>query len=221
MIAALLIGPAVAQVPPPGLYVLETEVVTQSQVSIFGRNRVVTTARALAEVAESDDGLRLHQTTCSIEVVDGSRAITTIPPLFIQSLPRLEYRLEANESGFVLRDGEQRVGLVGTPAQFPTSPRDPAVADTDGDGRPGATIELRVPVLGTIDIYVVQRTRTELAGSYVDGRGAGQVNVLSFEQVTIGASNPLFRVTPNLAPQSEESAFLLIPVDSGTRCADL
>ena len=217
----MLAGLAFGDVLSPGLYVLETRVVTQSQVPIFGRNRVTTTTRALARVQQQPGGQTVQQTTCRVEVEDSSRAETRIPQTFIAALPSIEYRVVSEQHGFRWVDGVQRVGLNGEPDLLPEDSGDPVVSDTDQDGNPGATVHLDIPFFGTVDVYVVQRTRTSLIGQVTDRGALGVVEVQSIEQSTLGSSHPLFRASPRLSPIDGESSFSLLPVAEGTRCDQL
>jgi hypothetical protein len=47
---------------------------------------------------------------------------------------------------------------------LPTDAEHPAVFDWDADGAPGATVTVRAPLFGAVDVYVVQSSRGLLDG---------------------------------------------------------
>jgi hypothetical protein len=214
-------GVASASVPTEGLYALETQVVTTSQVPVFGKNRVVTVTRALLEIAPRPSGLGVRQRTCSIDVESSSAARTVIPSAFVDTLPELLYDVTREGGQFRMDQGTQVVGLTEQLSELPRRGDDPAVKDTDGDGKPGATVRLEVPLIGSVDVYVVQQTRSVLTGRVEPGGAVGRVDVLSLDQRTVGASNPVFKATPRLSPVDGEGWFSLRPVQRGTTCSDL
>lgn len=211
---------AFAAAPDPGLYRLRTEVVTTSQVPLFGKTSVVTRTDALLELEGSAGELTARQQTCDIQVESSSRAATVIPADFVSALPPLVYSVAIGAEEFSLDGGLQLVGLSSAEVELPDSGRDPDVRDTDRDGHPGATIQLQVPLFGKIDVYVVQRTETRLVGALSGSGAQGSVEILSLEQRTIGASNPLFNATPRLTPVKGESRFWLEPVQPEASCDD-
>jgi len=216
----ICVGNAIASVPTEGIYALETQVVTTSQVPIFGKNRVTTVTRALVEITSRPPGLGVRQRTCSIDVDSTSSARTVIPGAFIAGLPELRYSLVEADGGFQL-DGTQVVGLFEERDTLPRRGSDPSVRDMDGDGKPGATIRLEIPMIGEVDVYVVQQTRAILTGRLAEGGAEGRVEVVSIDQRTIGASNPVFKASPKLVPVEGEGHFALWPVRDGTTCSEL
>jgi hypothetical protein len=108
----------------------------------------------------------------------------------------------------------------------PTEPTDPAVFDWDDDGAPGATVTVRAPLFGEVDVYVVQRSRGLLDGGVVVRDGVataveGAFVLADFAQHTIGASNRLFHTTPRATFVPEESRLWMTRVPEGTTCAAL
>ncbi len=214
-------GVAWSASPPLGQYALKTEVVTQSQIPVLGQNRVVTTTRALLTVSEQDGRVEALQLTCSVDVQSTSRTDTVIPEAFVAALPPVVYQVVSGLDGFHFASGVQRVGLEHPVGTLPRSANDPAVLDTDGDGHPGATVTLDNPWVGAVHIYVVQQTETVLSGRSTTDGALGQVEIVALTQRTLGASNPLFAVTPKLWPEAGESRFWMTALEPGATCADL
>jgi hypothetical protein len=207
--------------PEVGRYALETEVVTQSQVPIFGRNQVVTRTRALLTIEDRDGRREARQRTCSVDAQSTSRTQTVIPDAFVAGLRPVVFEVVVEPGGFRLERGVQRVGLDGSAVSLPRDASHPAVVDTDRDGRPGATVRLDVPLVGAVDVYVVQRTEMRLTGS-TTARGAhGQVDVVDLEQRTLGASHPLFKVSPKLEPVPGAGRFRMNMLSDDATCADV
>ncbi len=201
---------AFAMPPPSGLYLLDTEIVTESRVPIFGRNLVNTQTTALVQIAEEEEGLQARQQTCRVVIEDASRATTRIPEAFIRALEPIVYSVTVDGLGFQFEGELQRVGLV-----------DGEIQDTDRDGRPGATIWLDVPLFGQIDVYVTQETASVLRGTYDGVVGTGVVDVTTIRQQTLGASHPLFRISPRLSPVPGRSRFRIERIQEDTTCSDL
>ncbi|MEC8422575.1 MAG: hypothetical protein VX000_02295, partial [Myxococcota bacterium] len=94
--------------------------------------------------------------------------------------------------------------------------------DWDGDGRPAATVAIRVPVLGSIELYVAQRAHVRLEGQTDAGTGVtrGAVDFEHFEQRTLGASHRMFEANPDMWPDPARSGFELRRIAPGAGCAE-
>lgn len=193
-----------------GLYSLELEVVTATQVPFFGRAEITTTSYVDLELVQTEDGLEARQVVCDVRVDSTAKAARTlIPPAFVRALPEQRYPVRVGADGSLILDpGPMSFGLAGE-----------EVIDVDRDGHPGATVELEVPVFGEVQVYVVQRAHTVLVGGPEDGGWGGRVEVRRMDQRTIGASNVLFRSNPRVEVVPGASRFRIRPRAPGSSCA--
>jgi hypothetical protein len=191
--------------------------------------RSVITLRTVIE--QEGDSLLLRRAYCGTDIDNGSAiALTAIPGSFLASLGEVVTfaTLETSDAcslfvqpwttevrGAVLVDPENE--------PLPTLAADPRVIDQDGDGMPGLTVHASVLGVLSGDVYVVQRVRMRLVGTVVaDDRIEGLVE-WSTEQVTLGATSPLFLTTlPSRPdPETENSFFVLIRIDPVWTCAEI
>lgn len=210
----------------PGIYGMEMSIRTATQVPFFGETIVETRSVLRVEVVSDAQGLRQRQKVCAVNVHSNAKAATTtIPQSFISALPSKEYEIYQQAINgrwrFSADPGPDAVGFDPALAQIPSGARDPGVLDPDGDGHPGATVNLKVPVFGRVDVYVIQRGHSLLDGEVTaDGRVSGQVEVLLLEQRTLGASNPLFVANPPVRVL-EDNPFTMVPVPDWSTCEDI
>jgi hypothetical protein len=194
---------------------------------------VARTSTIVLRVTIEQNGSALTQrwTYCATEIDNGSAiASTVIPDAFLVSLGEVaaEAALDASVSParFVQPwTTEVRGATLGDPERdpLPTRADDARVVDQDGDGKPGLTA--RVSALGIFggDVYIVQRVRTRLIGTLVSPDRIEGLVEWSTEQVTLGASNPLFLGTLPSRPDPavESSFFVLARVDPAWTCAEI
>jgi hypothetical protein len=177
---------------------------------------------------DEDGGRRWTWTTCAVEMTGASgKARMGLSDAFIAAMgdKRLQADIGPAPGGwtFALDMGEDHVGYdPARAAGLPTDLADPAVVDWDGDGQPAATIDLQVPVLGAVELYVAQRAHVRLSGT-TDARTGitrGQVEFARFEQRTLGASHRMFDANPEMWPDPARSGFELRPLPTGAGCAE-
>lgn len=230
MVLPLLLPAALAAEPPDltGTWRLDLEVVTHAVVPVLGTTTVYTHQIMVATVVR--DGARQVQThdTCALQA-RSSRPLAepTLPPAFVAAVPNKTYPLVLTP----LPDGTWQVQAdfqplyIGydptvTGGALPQKAGDPGIVDWDGDGRPGATVLLDVPLFGRVEVYQAQRGRTILTGRVeTPDRLAGGVRVDMFGQRTLSASNRLFAANPDLRMNPELSWFRQTRVPAGTTCA--
>ncbi|MEM6927516.1 MAG: hypothetical protein AAF602_11345 [Myxococcota bacterium] len=227
---AMLPSPAQAEAIVPlreGRYVLELHAASRAKVPVIGWTPSVTSSRVLVELRRTSSGWEQSQRVCDVSMANHKkRGETTIPDAFVASLPEKTYPVEVtgNEQGFTfLADlGIDHVGYDPALAdRIPRRPDDAGVLDSDGDGFPGVTVNVRVPLIGSADVYVVQRASMRLVGDVApDGSVTGRIEVDTLEQRTLTASHFMFKGSPELEPLPEESWFVMRPTDSA-RCEDL
>ncbi len=226
--ALLWPGPASASTAlAPGRYGMELVVATFARVPVLGESRGSSVSLLLVDLAEGPDGqLRATQQVCTVEMRGaGERAQMRLSDGFLRAQGKKSWTVRLAEDGAMVADlGVDHVGFApsGRDSPVPKRATDPGVIDWDKDGRPGATILLRAPVLGDVELYVAQRAHVRLRGRALPEGGAeGAVEVLRFEQHTIGSSHRLFDTSPEMWPDPGASGFALWPAPPGTGCGGL
>jgi len=179
-------------------------------------------------IEQTASALVLRATYCATEIDNGSPlAMSAIPDAFLASLGEVVIAASIDELGHFAQAWatEVRGCRLADPEidPLPTSPNDPRVIDQDGDGKPGLTVH--VSVLGIIsgDVYVVQRVRTRLDGMIVTPDRIEGLFECTSEQVTIGATSPLFlsELPSRIDPVAANSRFELVRVDPLWTCGQI
>lgn len=206
----------------PGRYGLELVLGSDADLPFLGDTPGTSRSWSLVDVVDTGQGLVQHHQTCAVRMEGrtGSSSVY-IPAAFVAALPRRSVAVPAGPV-YAADLGEDAVGYDPGRGALPTALGDPAVIDWDQDGRPGATVELHIPLLGVIRLFVAQRAHIRLDG--VEGPGGvvrGGVTYLAFEQNTLGASSALFDHSPRVTPRPDRSAFRLIPMPTVEGCAGL
>ncbi len=205
-------GPALGE----GRYVLELHSASRARVPVVGWTPSVTVSVVLVDLVRTANGWEQRQEVCDVRMESHKRrGETTIPDAFVASLPPKRYAVELTSSedglSYVADLGIDTLGYDPTVAkELPRKPGDAGVLDTDGDGKPGVTVRVSVPLIGGADIYVVQRASMRLVGEVVaDGMVKGRIEVDTFEQRTLAATNFMFKGSPDIEPVPEESWFVM------------
>jgi len=229
VILALLFPAALAASPlSSGAYRLDTVIVTESKVPFAGWIMVTNRRTSLVHLTGGDGAWTQRQRLCGVAVQDDlKRAKTVIPKTFVDAQPEQVFPVTLQDAAdgwtYAADPGPLDVGWDRATAgdKLPERPDDPGVTDPDGDGHPGATVHLEVPLFHRIDIYVVQRGHTVYEGKVADGGVAGRLVVRRLDQHTLGASNVFFAATPPLRVVPGQSTFSLTPVPPQATCDDL
>jgi hypothetical protein len=79
---------------------------------------------------------------------------------------------------------------------LPTDPDDPRIVDDDGDGNPGVTVSIRVSDEITGELYIARREIFSYEAYLVEPDVLVGTVTDASEQLVIGASDPMFAVTP-------------------------
>ena len=217
------------QILPPGTYRLEMILASITKVPVFGTSKSASKSVSLVEIKRDGAGLIQTHKTCDFRVVDDSKFIKMIfPDKFVAALARHSYPLQIDNDGQGWRYradlGVERIGYKsnGDDATLPSKVDDPAVYDWDGDGQPGATLKLSVPLLPDGELYVVQRGHSILSGKVVhQGRVEGSIEVRNFDQKVIGAKPNFLARSPEIVPDGKESRFVLESIAAGSSCDTL
>ena len=233
-LAHLLAPPAAADTATgpllPGRYGMVVDTATIQKLPFLGRTPGGSRGWLIGDLRHTPDGPRLRMETCDVIVtgLKGKEGRVDVPRAFIDSIPVNDRPvvLSARSRG----DWELRIDMglntVGfdpqASATMPTEADDPAVRDTDGDGKPGATMKLQIPLFGDIDLYVVQKAHITLRGTVgPGGPAAGGIDYAMLEQATIGATHELFAATPPMWPDPSRSGFVMVALPDSTTCGNV
>nr|ANY58124.1 hypothetical protein [uncultured bacterium] len=227
--AALLLGAAPAGRGDAwtGSFALRLELASTTRIPLLGGQRSVTTSLLLVDVERAGGGWTQRHRVCDVRVTGSSLARMTVPAAFVRGLPVRRYPAVLREAeGAVRYTADMGVEAIGydpvvTRGALPSRAADPGVRDPDGDGRPGATVELRVPA-ARARLFIVQRSHLVLSGREVSpDRIEGGVRVLAHEQRTLGAEPGFFARTPVIRPDPGRSGFVLARAPGVRSCQDL
>ena len=228
MFTSLLPVSAVAAPPDPaGDYAMIVDVGSSSKVAFAGTTEVITRTLLRVRLAQEGGLWVQEQSVCDVKVLSDSRSKVVIPRAFVNSLPRQSYpvTLTPTEGGWTYRADPGPSVLGYDPAltggKMPVGPKDPGVLDPDGDGHPGVTVLLEIPVFGSVQMYVVQRGHSRYQGTFQNGGFEGSVEVVSVDQRTLGASFPPFAANPEIRSLPDRSRFRMVPAPGTKTCADL
>jgi hypothetical protein len=212
-----------------GRYALELRVASTAKLPLMPTDRSTTVSLLLVEVRPASGGrFTQHHRVCDVRVENSSAVQTTVPRAFVEALAPRSYPVELN-GGSARWHYRADLGLdaIGfdprsTGGALPAGPRAPGVIDSDGDGNPGATIEIRVPVVGRARLFIAQRTHLVLqATASSPDRVEGQVDIRLMEQRTFGAEPGILRHTPDIRPDPQRSGFTLVRLPDQFGCSDL
>lgn len=225
----LLTVPAVASdLGEGGDYGMVIDVASRSRVPYAGTTDVVT--RSLVHVrlsADDSGGWSAVQRVCDVKLLSDSRAKTVLPDSFVRSLPVQSYAVNISEAGgWVRYQADPGATFVGfdpavTGGVVPRKAGDPGVVDTDGDGKPGVTVRLVIPVFGAVKIYVAQKGHSRYVGAVTPDGVDGRVDVVSLDQRTLGASFAPFAANPEITAVPESSRFTMRRIERGLTCDGL
>jgi hypothetical protein len=209
----------------PGTYRLDTQLAMQADVPVFGKSRSTWQSVALVTIRATGSRLVQRHQTCGAHIDAGFPGVRMrVPHAFTAALPVPSYPIDVRGGHYRADFGIQYVGYRprGATAPVPHAAGDPSVVDWDHDGRPGATLELSVPLVANGSIEIVQRGREVLHGRIVaPGRVEGRVALPVFEQTVIAAEPAIFKGAAALEPDPEHSRFVLARIPDGSSCASL
>jgi hypothetical protein len=222
LLAMMITAPGIAA--EPGTYALTINAATRAKIPFFGWTRSDTRSIVMATLERTETGTRQTHKVCDISIrTRGIPVKTIIPDAFVNALPIKNYAIDLDEKEGTLRYranmGVDNVGMKPTADVVPRTPDDPNVVDMEGDGFPGATVLVDVPMFSQAKLYVSQRGSMQLDGAVQpDGSVSGTVTVGPTVQHTLAASNILFKSSPPIKPEPERSWFRLVPISGEPTC---
>lgn len=208
----------------PGPHVMVVEVATESKVPFAGTTQVLTRSLVHLQVSRTETGWTQRQRLCAVEIESDSRATTVLPQAFIDAVPPQSYSIKLGEDGSYFADpGRSYLGFDPkvTGGKLPQKKGDAGVLDMDGDGHPGGTVVIEMPVFGKVSMYVAQAGWSRYHGVAQNGRISGRVESVAVDQRTLGASISAFAANPKIEPVAERSRFFIEPLASQASCAQL
>ncbi len=201
-----------------GTWALATDWATCVKIGKEWDNRT----RKLLRVVLSQQGHRVveKRQVCSIMTTPLLGLTTTFPPGVIKGIGPLHVESLLFWNGV----GQSYLGgvdaqLFGVQLDDPIADAlpgksdldDPRIIDSDGDGKPGATLK----VGGACEVQVVQRALSALDGVVeAPGRIVGQ-GMHATQQVVLSASMPICGTAYTTRPNDAENHFVLVRVDAG------
>lgn len=212
-----------------GRWAMELRVASVAKMPLLPAQRSVTVSWMLVDLEPSARGWTQRHRVCEVRVDGSSPGIRmAVPRAFVQALPQRQYAvaLRSTPTGwsYTADMGIETIGLEAgfSETELPRSPGDPGVQDTDGDGAPGATVEMFLPMVGRARLFIVQRSHLVLSGRGGAGAGVrGEVEIRVQQQSTLGADPRMFRRSPEIRPDAAKSGFTLARVPRGTTCTEL
>jgi hypothetical protein len=215
--------------PWVGRYAMELRVASTARLPLMPADRSTTITHMIVELRPAPDGtLVQHHRACAVRMENSSVVRTTVPATFLNALSARQYPLRLQRGGGAWRyEADMGLDAIGfdprqTGGVLPEGPGEPGVVDADGDGNPGATIEIRVPLMGRGRLFIAQRTHLVLrAREATPDRVEGAVDIRLMEQRTLGADPAMFGRTPDIRPDPARSGFTMVRLPDRAGCAEL
>ncbi len=208
-----------------GRYAIVQTTVSKTKLPIL--SDVVATTRAVMLVDLDQDGNRLYGggQLCHLQLTSTSSLVnTSFPKAFIRALPPIvfEAHLETRQDQPYLVSSRKTLVLgahLDNPKndKLPHSAEDSRVYDQDSDGHPGMTVRVSGVVSG--EVYVVQRSSTQMAGPKTRRGFAGGVH-FELEQNIVGASRSMLRRGPRPIADSSASRFEMLKMPISANCEE-
>jgi hypothetical protein len=222
-----LLGALWAAEPPDlaGTWAMELSVATKVVLPVIGGLANWTNSSLLVEIRrEGDQWVQSHRTCAVVMGSSPALARTVVPDAFIAALPTRSYPLSLRADGegwtSLADPGPLAVGFDPGAGPMPTSVEAAAIRDFDGDGQPGASVEVEVPMVSLQgQVWVVQNGHTVFRGESVSEQEiSGRAVVVRLEQYTLGATHPWLVSNPKIVVVPEKSRFVMRRAPTGADC---
>lgn len=218
-----MLSSAHAEVMPPGRYGLYLKTASHAHVPVLGQIPSATAAWIMVDVGDEV----MSQTTCRVDMEGGGeRASVRLGDGFVEALGTKQVPMvwTEDEAGWSLHldQGAVHIGYDPSLPELPTKPDDVGVLDFDGDGNPGGTVVVSVPIVDEVQMYLVQHTHTLLDGRLgPESSLSWTVSSRVMEQRTLAATHRLFSVSLKMSLDEERSLWWMVPIAAATTCADI
>ncbi|HEY5283008.1 MAG TPA: hypothetical protein VIM14_09480 [Polyangia bacterium] len=175
------------------------------KIPLYGEKETHTENYFIAEVHRTPSRIEIRQKTCRIDIRPIKGVTPTMKPETIARLPKAHIVLEQKADG----------SLVAAP--WTTSW---GAEDIDGDGFPGATVQIS----GTScsgDVYVSSQTVTSLLSGHATPDGAVGDIALRLKEKIIGARGLCLKLMAGDSDETQTGQFAYRRVEPGTTCNSL
>ncbi len=162
-------------------------------VAVLGEIDTRTDTWVVVTLTQTGDIMRWHQRTCKVVMAPVAGVKTSLPAATIRKLPVADIRLDRGADGLWRGAWD---------AYW-------SAADLDGDGHPGVSVRVDVPLCAG-EVYVTMQTHTQAQASWVGTSLLGELHVTMQQQV-IGASNLCLRLGRKQQRQTFVGVFTLTP----------
>ncbi len=213
-----------------GTWRMTLRVANRAAIPLLGDTTVWSISTFVAHITQDGGQFTQRHVTCDIDTRSTRRIAEHILPIaFVEAMPVKTYPLELNRVGdkwaYHGDLGEIHIGYdpLRTGGKLPEKGREEGVLlDWDNDGKVGATVLLKVPVLGVMEVYLIQDTHVAMHGTVVtEDLIYGRVELPVLDQRIVDASNLLLRGNPRIHPDPANSSFRMVRLPADTTCADL
>jgi hypothetical protein len=197
---------------------------------IVGKSETPNRTVARVEQSHTGDSLTIKYKVCDFKIISQDPKITiSVSDAFVAGLPEesISGKLVADGTGYKLdvpKFWQLRSVKLANPETdpLPTNPVDPAVEDWDKDGKPGMTVTIDGSVASG-DMYVIQRTWTQLQGASTGVDAVDGTILWGMEQVLLDATNPVIKMMPAPVATTEpaKNHFKHRRIESYQSCADI
>lgn len=223
-----VLGLALAKPPEAdvlqGTWALHMEVVTSNDVPLVGSmtSRALTIVRA--RLKREGQSWTLKHTVCGSNI-RGPLMKARVPPSYTRAAGAKSYPVS-----LVPRDGELLLEAdtgrfsagFRSECELPRSADDPCVTDWDADGNPGATVQVKIPILPWSEVYLVQRNHVKLRGAVrSESRIEGALDVSDLGTTVIGASRRMLERSPSARIVPGASRFVMTRLADDAGCAEV
>jgi hypothetical protein len=208
---------------PPGRYGLFLKTATHSHVPVLGR----VPSASVAWISVDVSGEVMTQTTCRVDMEGGGeRASVRLGDGFVEALGvrKIPMVWAEDSAGWSvhLDQGAVHIGYDPSLTTLPSKPDEIGVLDFDGDGNPGGTVVVTVPLFDEVQMYLAQHTHTLLDGRLgSEGVLTGTVSSRVMEQRTLAATHRLFSVSLRMSLDEERSHWWMVPVAAAAGCGEI
>ncbi|MCB9679499.1 MAG: hypothetical protein H6737_30620 [Alphaproteobacteria bacterium] len=221
MILALAIAAASEPADLEGTWGLRIEVVTANDVPVVGSLQSTSHTWVQARIRRDGDGWVQEHRVCD-SAVTGGLVKSRVPPAYTRAVPVKTYTVALASDGDALTYradlGRFGAGWDLACAYVPAEAGDPCEVDFESDGKPGATVEVKVPMFAWGEVYVAQMNHLVLTGRTVSSdRVDGSIDVRELETHVLGASRSMFHRDPksDVVPGASRFSMVRLADDAG------
>lgn len=199
-----------------GRWMMAQLISSAARIPVFGELHASTRVVSVHELRDTGERLFGGGRLCTLALDSGSRLVRTrLSAATAARMPRpyVDARLAHGAQGGISFHQKKQIVVVGARLRDPISdplPRrasDPRVFDEDRDGKPGMTIEVFGILSG--QIYVAQRSWTELVGRSVGADAFAGALRFGHEQVVLDATSSRLERSPKTRALPSQSWFRL------------